>query len=1139
MRVRTFAVGLSLAASVSGVMDAAEYFVGKQGADTNNGLTRTTAFLTVQKGVDTLQPGDTLTIGPGEYPENVRRDNLGSPEKDTLIRAEIPGTVLLRGDVSAPEFKKVDGYRFVYAAAFEELPQAVLEHDTLHILEKRTSPPDIEFEPGTFCYDTAQKKLFISSSDMQEPGRHYYTVAVNAKSGFYLEKPTRVIIEGLAATGFYRSAQKGLNWARDYEWGILLNLPDRCVVRGCITYLNAGGIATVDGPKNTVEDCVSYANYCQNHAPGGNIMMYGGSNLTDNVVRNCRVYKSNNWGIKYYGSFAGPCLLDNNIAWEIGGSRVGGEAADYQIKGRGADKFGLAKNCVGLGRVFNVMNVNNCLIAGDNYYRWEMTTSVDNIILRSETGLNRDIEFADPANMDFRLQGDSRFRKAVPHGKDRGPYPYRENIFYLGQKGDDNNEGLSTGNAWKTLARAFKNLKPGDTLYILEGTYPADITLGAGKAGREKIYIRGRAQDIVVITGKLEVEKSAGIEFERLQFAGSVNLQKSSQIGFKNCSFFGAGDGLRTDGVNDLRVTHAVFAGVPLELKNTTGIYLSGNIYANKDAPAIRLDAASSVLYSDYNCYQDSNKCWLADNAVISFPDLQKKHDRYSQTAVPELVTENGIPCLANAHLFAGRGPLGTSQGIYSEFEQSNLRLAGPFVHSVSETTANIEWWMSKSATCDLAWGDTPEMTNVVKNLNCGLFASFSLTGLKPGKAYHVKITSAVPANNDGVIKDSGISPGKASMTFTTATADKPTVYYVAPDGDDGKSGLAREQAWRTVSHAADKAKAGDTVLIAGGTYREGVKIRTTGDENQPLTFKTMSGEKVVFNGDDRSLAHAFIVSVKKHCRFDGFYFVNYNGTIFNLQQSDHIQVSRCFHDGRGAGYAGGIMNAQNCADLLVKNCVIMNGFGGMSTIGCPDLRLENNVFLRNLITAITPVNEPDQKMYFNKNIFTDGLPIKVTAPIMEVGKVESLVEKDNCYYLRVPDSEKKMFMFYGGESYARCARAFGWTTNFAKPPVFADLTRINLQEYHKQFGETGSFVANPIFKGALGMKTEDKDGHSLFLPDQLISKQDLDFPDLFATEPKVVEKGIGLVPDDFKDFNFAKNRALESQNAKNNEVKK
>ena len=59
---------------LSGVQ-AAEYFVNKHGSDSNTGQGRRAAFLSVQKGLDALRPGDTLTVGPGEYSENVRRAN--------------------------------------------------------------------------------------------------------------------------------------------------------------------------------------------------------------------------------------------------------------------------------------------------------------------------------------------------------------------------------------------------------------------------------------------------------------------------------------------------------------------------------------------------------------------------------------------------------------------------------------------------------------------------------------------------------------------------------------------------------------------------------------------------------------------------------------------------------------------------------------------------------------------------------------------------------------------------------------------------------------------------------------------------------------------------------------------------------
>jgi len=229
MDMRTAVLLGALLAPQSGVRSA-EYFVNKQGSDANNGASRRTAFVTIQKGVDALKRGETLTIGPGEYDENVQRIGLGSLDVDTVIRAEVPGTAVLRGDVPAPEFKKVDGYRFVYAAQFDQAPKAVLEHHKLHTLLPKANVAELEFDPGFFHYDADSRTLYISNVDLSAPDQNRYTVAVNGKHGIELTNPQRVTIEGLAATGFYPG------------WGINLNAPVSCVVRDCVTFLNVGGI---------------------------------------------------------------------------------------------------------------------------------------------------------------------------------------------------------------------------------------------------------------------------------------------------------------------------------------------------------------------------------------------------------------------------------------------------------------------------------------------------------------------------------------------------------------------------------------------------------------------------------------------------------------------------------------------------------------------------------------------------------------------------------------------------------------------------------------------------------------------------------------------------------------------------------
>src|SRR5690606_22733284 len=118
-----------------------------------------------------------------------------------------------------------------------------------------------------------------------------------------------------------------------------------------------------------------------------------------------------------------------------------------------------------------------------------------------------------------------------------------------------------------------------------------------------------------------------------------------------------------------------------------------------------------------------------------------------------------------------------------------------------------------------------------------------------------------------------GVEPTLSPLAFATnrIQAD-PAVYYVASDGNDQNSGLSQEQAWRTVAHAAGRANAGDTIMIAGGTYTESIRIRATGASGKPIIFKSIPGEQVIFDGNDRAINTAFYAANKQHIHFDGLY---------------------------------------------------------------------------------------------------------------------------------------------------------------------------------------------------------------------------------------------------------------------------
>src|SRR5688572_15593238 len=111
----TFLLLCSMAASAV----AAEYFVATNGRDEADGTAATRAFATVQKGASMLKAGDSLTILPGEYHESVEmRKIAGTKEAPITIRAQRPGTVLLRGDVEVEGWQAVANQDGVYSVNF-------------------------------------------------------------------------------------------------------------------------------------------------------------------------------------------------------------------------------------------------------------------------------------------------------------------------------------------------------------------------------------------------------------------------------------------------------------------------------------------------------------------------------------------------------------------------------------------------------------------------------------------------------------------------------------------------------------------------------------------------------------------------------------------------------------------------------------------------------------------------------------------------------------------------------------------------------------------------------------------------------------------------------------------------------------
>ncbi len=1094
-----------LLALPSSKLNATEFFVNKQGLDSNVGTSRAKAFLTIQKGVDALQPGDTLSIGRGEYAEAVARKGLGGMEKDTIIRAEMRGTVLLRGDVDAPVFKPAPETRQTFVADFKCDVQAVYEVDTLKRLGAQITRAEVEFQPGSFYYDTAEAKLYVSSTDLRPADQHRYSIPLAGAHGLMLEQPKRVVLDGIAARGFEKSVMQ--TWhTESCTWGIVLMEAKDCVIRHCTAFLNGGGILTRSGNEggNLIEDCVAYGNISPHGFECGGVVAVAARN---DKLRNCVAYKCG-VGIRIYGG-EGYGLIEKSLGW--------GNILDLGIKGGKTGEISDVRDCVALSYLPSHREVVRSIIGFKNSNQADVKAGTDTSIRLKFERINRDKEFADPLNFDFRLQSTSTIRGSAPDKSDRGPLPYQANVYFVKPAGDDAADGLSVMAAWKTLARAAKELRAGDTVYFEQGVYVGDVTLKGGKAGSAPISMRARGTGRVLMLGTIKVEGSQGIEFERLNFARSVSVNASEGVRFNNCRFLAADKGLHASQCARLTITHSEFThflNAAVLLDGCTGVELSSNVYDNWQAPAIAFRSTAEVpaalRYSDYNSYADAGKVWRAGGKEISLTAARMtSHDVYARELQPIFTMRDGIPEVANRSALTVGGALGMSLGIHQDLMSNTLSMTAPTLHSVTATTANIEWQMSRGSVSGIAWGETPacethgsyKVTN-----NDDTFRSYSLTGLKPGTTYYFRLTSAkliYPLDDQG--PGEVVDPKYEAITFTTKSADSaPRTIYVATDGSDTATGLERRSAWRSIAHAASQALPGDTVIVAGGTYIEKVRIRTTGTEGRPIHFKNIPGEKVILDGNGRRIETAFAINGKNYITLDGFYFRdfrmdgqgNVSQRVINVNQSNHITLRRLLWDGRGAGYAGGLLMGADSKDLLVSNCVIIRGSDGMEVTACPGFRVEHCVFISHMIEAMklgTPAT-------LSSNIICDSSAFKAKSNIhfMSFGNQDAIVDRNNCYFLRVPETQRTLY----------------WVLNFKEDGKILGHTRMTLPEYKKRVAPTDSIVLDPHF--AIFQRLNPTKVPAFPIDQFVDTRVPLDFPDLFATNPEVVKRGMGLQPEEF-----------------------
>ncbi len=129
------------------------------------------------------------------------------------------------------------------------------------------------------------------------------------------------------------------------------------------------------------------------------------------------------------------------------------------------------------------------------------------------------------------------------------------------------------------------------------------------------------------------------------------------------------------------------------------------------------------------------------------------------------------------------------------------------------------------------------------------------------------------------------------------------TNYYISPNGVDTNNGLSPSAPFKTITAAAIKVIAGDTVFISGGTYTERVTPNSSGKPNALIVFKRYenTGDVVLTTPQpdipNETKLYAFILTGRDYIVIDGIDFKDCNGWIY-MDKANHNTVMDCSFDG-------------------------------------------------------------------------------------------------------------------------------------------------------------------------------------------------------------------------------------------------
>jgi parallel beta-helix repeat protein len=301
----------------------------------------TTPFCSISAAASrAVSAGDTVTVRPGDYAEQVTVAASGAPGAPISFVAAAPGVnVVGTRDLSSAAWTATSGGSFSTPYAPPSAPKQVFVDGAR--LAAGTGPTTLT--SGSFYYDTAAKVLHVNLGGASPSGR---AISAGAQTyGFNVVGRSNVSIDGFTTTGqngvglrvsgSSAVTLRNVTSVSSASYGILLEASSSGVVATGATVRSAASIgiklssatastitrASVSGSGNhgislqgSVGDVVEYSDSADNAVPSGTATAAGidvSSSSTDTVLRGNTVHGNQDTGIQVYSGSARALVVRN------------------------------------------------------------------------------------------------------------------------------------------------------------------------------------------------------------------------------------------------------------------------------------------------------------------------------------------------------------------------------------------------------------------------------------------------------------------------------------------------------------------------------------------------------------------------------------------------------------------------------------------------------------------------------------------------------------------------------------------------------------------------------------------------------------------------------------------------------------